>query len=166
MTVAGGLLRNGNTKSCGCLKREVTIARNTTHGLSNTPTFDSWRSMVHRTTNPRSPQYPNYGGRGITIDPRWLNFDNFLADMGTRPPGTSIDRRDNNGPYAAWNCKWSTPHEQMRNTRSFKLTPDVVAEVKRLRATGLTLRKISTQTNLGYGTVWHALSGKSRSRHQ
>jgi hypothetical protein len=84
--------------------------------------------------------------------------------MGERPEGMSLDRVDNDGPYAAWNCKWSTPHEQLVNTRVFKLIPEVVTEIKRLRETGLTIQAISERVNLSWNTVSRALSGKGRSR--
>lgn len=168
-TVAdGSMLRDERWKSCGCLKREKIIARSTKHGhktrTGTTRAYNSWVDMTCRCTNPGHPRYPDWGGRGITIDPRWRNFANFLADMGEPPVGTTLDRIDNNGNYEPGNCKWSTPHEQKINSRNFRLTPDVIAEVKRLRATGLTLKAISLLLSLNPNTVSRALSGKDRSR--
>jgi hypothetical protein len=120
--------------------------------------------MIRRCTHINDPRYPDWGGRGITVCKRWLSFDNFLADMGGRPPGKTLDRKDNSGNYEPGNCRWATPHEQLVNSRLFKLVPDVVAEIKRLRATGLSLSTIGTQLGLHRSTVSRALSGKSRSR--
>jgi hypothetical protein len=73
--------------------------------------------MKARCLNPRISGYPEYGGRGITICKRWMKFENFLADMGERPKGTTLDRKDNDGPYAKWNCCWSTPKQQSGNRK-------------------------------------------------
>jgi hypothetical protein len=79
--------------------------------------------MMQRCFNPRCRWYPDYGGRGITVCERWCGPDgflNFLADMGKPPPGLTIDRRNNDGPYAPWNCRWATPAEQNANRRPRK----------------------------------------------
>ena len=120
--------------------------------------------MIRRCTKASDPRYPEWGGRGITIDPRWMDFRNFLADMGERPEGMSLERKDNDGPYCHDNCVWVSPHEQQMNTSAFKLTPDVVARIKALRATGLSMRAIGVQVGLTHGTVSRALSGKTRQR--
>lgn len=87
------------------------------HGMSGTPTHRSWMEMKQRCTNPLNIGWGYYGGRGITFDPRWLKFENFLADMGERPAGMTLDRKNSNGPYTKKNCRWATPTEQRRGRR-------------------------------------------------
>ena len=73
--------------------------------------------MIQRCTDPNHKYYSNYGGRGITIDPRWLTFENFYEDMGERPQGTSLDRENNDLGYFKDNCRWATRTEQANNRR-------------------------------------------------
>ncbi len=88
--------------------------------------------------------FKDYGSRGISVCERWTTFVNFLADMGERQVGTSIDRINNDGNYEPGNCKWSTRSEQMRNTRNSILSLDDLSEVERLVATDATLDDISS----------------------
>lgn len=106
-------MKSGHTKSCGCIKRG-----NVTHGMSDSKTYNSWLGMKQRCNYKGHAEYNRYGGRGIIVCDRWDSFENFLADMGERPDGTSIDRIDSNGNYEPSNCKWSTAAEQQRNRRS------------------------------------------------
>ena len=105
-------LRNEETKSCGCQQAK--------HGMSRTPEYMAWRHMHDRCRSPKSKDWHNYGGRGITVCERWHKFENFLADMGKRPSAKhSIDRwPSNDGNYEPSNCKWSTAKEQAQNRRS------------------------------------------------
>lgn len=107
----------GKTKSCGCYRREVTIARSTRHGQANTPVYMAWADMVHRCSNPDHKRWPDYGGRGITVCERWRDFANFYADMGERPSGLTLDRIDNERGYEPSNCRWASRSTQSKNRR-------------------------------------------------
>jgi hypothetical protein len=116
-------IKKGMTRSCGCLRREVTAKKNMTHGMTNTPEYKIWDGILDRcnvrggNTNPKK----DYAGRGIMVCQRWQGTDgfaNFFADMGERPSAShSIDRIDNSGNYEPGNCAWATRHQQARNTR-------------------------------------------------
>jgi len=112
-----GSLTSGNSKSCGCRTKAALKAANTTHGFSRTPTHKCWRNMVMRCTNPSNKAYSHYGGRGISVCESWLTFENFLADMGPKPDGMTLDRINNNADYEPSNCKWATVKDQVRNRR-------------------------------------------------
>lgn len=113
--VRAGALRSGHNKTCGGCE-----VRGQTHGHTSrghrSPTYWSWFSMKQRVTNPKNIGAKYYFGR-VDMDPRWQKFEAFLADMGTRPEGTSIDRIDNDRGYWADNCRWSTAAEQIHNRR-------------------------------------------------
>lgn len=111
----------GHVLSCGCYRRDDAKRRMTTHGLSNTPEFDSWQQMKVRCLVITNKDYPRWGGRGIRICKRWMVFESFIKDMGPRPPGTTIDRKNNNGHYSPANCRWATRTQQQGNRRTTRL---------------------------------------------
>jgi hypothetical protein len=119
----GSDLRLGHKKSCGCLHLDVLLKTVTKHGHARakklSPTYVSWYSMLTRCGNPNARNFQHYGGRGISVCERWKSFENFLADMGERPSGMSIDRINVNGNYEPSNCKWSTRSEQNKNQRRY-----------------------------------------------
>ena len=116
-------LREGGSKSCGCLQREI-VSNGATHGETRnghtTPEYRTYAGMIQRCTNPNNPSWNHYGGRGIKVCPRWQHsYEHFLADVGRRPsPAHSLDRYPNNdGDYEPGNVRWATRKEQNANRR-------------------------------------------------
>lgn len=101
-----------------CKPLPTNRAHGHTSGRVASATYNSWAAMLKRCRDTNCNRYERYGGRNITVCDRWLDFTNFLADMGERPIGTSLDRINNDGNYEPGNCQWSTPKKQSRNTRS------------------------------------------------
>lgn len=149
----GYSLRSGRTKSCGCLTTS-------THGMFGTREYQAWTAMKQRCTNPNVKNYRDYGGRGITVCPRWCDsFEAFLEDMGPRPsPTHSLDREDNAGNYEPGNCRWATREQQARNTRASKLTEQDVDCIQKLHATGIfSQQELGVAFGVSASTIWEAL---------
>lgn len=150
--VCGASLRTGISRSCGCLCAETTSIRSKKHGHSGTnrtPTYRTWRSMVRRCTNPKDNRAYAYLARGISVCDRWRSFENFLADMGERPEGKTIDRIDNEKGYFPENCRWATASEQATNKRTSRW---IEHDGRRM-----TLSQWAAEFNIGIGILHHRL---------
>lgn len=135
-------LRTGHTKSCGCFG----VERRTSHGHAkeNSPTYRSWVSMKTRCRDRKG-----YADRGITICERWILFVNFLADMGERPQGMTIDRINPSGNYEPSNCRWATPSQQANNRRN--------AHMITAMGKSMTIMEWSKETGIPFHTIRHRL---------
>lgn len=152
---AGGNLKSGTSRSCGCLQRELLVKRSTTHGMTNTPTFKSWSSMVERCSMKSHISYQYYGARGVEVCERWNpakggTFENFYADMGERPKGKTLDKDIKGGVgcllYSPENCCWATATEQARHRRS-----NVLVELNGER---MTVAEASELTNINASSLY------------
>jgi hypothetical protein len=114
--------------------------------MAGTPTHDIWLGIRTRCVNPKDTAFRNYGGRGISVDPRWDDFTAFLADMGEKPPGMDLDRINNNGNYEPGNCRWATRSTNLRNTRRTR--------VVRLDGVEMSLSEAVTALGIAYETIY------------
>ncbi len=146
-------LRAGQTKSCGCLAREASSARGSTHGMTGGPEYNVWKGIKQRCYNPRHTHYDSYGGRGIKMCDSWRDsFEAFYEDMGPRPKGQTLDRIDNDKGYSKENCRWATRKTQSRNTRSNHMVTFDGVE--------MTLKELSESAVVDYPTlVWRVNQG-------
>lgn len=121
-TVVLTALKQGKSKSCGCMKKEIIRAARTRHGGRYLSEYHTWSRMRQRCSNPKRPDYKYYGGRGIKVCREWeKSFQNFFKDMGYRPTiDHQLDRIDNNKGYSKNNCRWVKKIPQMQNTRMSK----------------------------------------------
>ena len=154
--VRAGCLRSGHTKSCGCIKDEKFIIRNTTHGLTKAPEYHIWQAMISRCYHKKNIGFKNYGGRGITVCERWRkSFAAFFEDMGPRPSAKhSIDRfPDNDGNYEPGNCRWATIDQQVTNKRTTVLLTfngETLHMAEWSRKTGLLVPAIRYRLAIGW----------------
>ena len=110
IVVAGDLV-TGNTSACGC------VVPNLKHGGSGKGSYNTWRAMIRRCTVPTDKDYPRYGGRGVKVCPEWMDYAQFVADMGEPNGDETLDRIDTYGDYKKDNCRWAGVKTQNRNVR-------------------------------------------------
>jgi len=143
-------LRLRTTLSCGCFQRDRVAETFTTHGHTRKRTISReyavWINMYQRCTNPKHPSFADYGARGINVCESWRKFENFLSDMGERPPDTTLDRIDNDGNYEPTNCRWANVNTQARNRRTSRF----------IRCNGnlITIAEAAEQTGLSKDTIY------------
>jgi hypothetical protein len=124
--IRNGDLNHGTVRSCGCFRVDSSRSRATTHGYTSygdkSSEYQTWEQIKRKCHSPTHERYKDYGGRGITVCKRWReSFECFIADMGQRPKGMSIERKDNNAGYCPENCCWATRTQQARNQRSNRI---------------------------------------------
>lgn len=148
-------LTSGMKVCCGTCRNEITRKQRTTHGMTKTREYQSWKAMKARCYNPEASHYDQYGGRGIKVCDQWKeSFEQFLKDMGLRPVGTSLERIDCDGDYKPDNCKWATAKEQASNRRN-NATIDFNGEV-------LTVAEWSRRAGISTSTLlWRMRQGWS-----
>ena len=126
------------------------------------PEYLSWYAMKQRCLNPKHMNYPRYGGRGITIDPRWMRFENFYADMGDRPAGHTIERKNNNGPYTKANCQWAVQTTQVRNSTAVVITKAIADQIRADYLVGnISQRRLAQKYSISQATISNVLLGRS-----
>lgn len=140
-----------NTQSCGCLYKNN--KNNLKHGHKSfgetSKTYMAWQNMKRRCYNKKDRQYKDYGGRGVTVCNRWMDFKNFLKDVGEIPGGFTLDRTNNNGNYCPKNCRLSTTKEQNKNRRNSILP---IFNNKKI-----TLKQLSEKYNIPYMLLWRRI---------
>lgn len=127
------------------------------------PTYSTWHKMMQRCNNPNNEKFKHYGGRGIKVCTYWWSFEAFLASMGERPEGLTLDRIDNNGNYEPSNCKWSTQAQQIQNSSSAKLGWGEVRAIRELhrRKCPVTVKRLAEWFRISVSAVYHILQGRS-----
>ena len=159
--VPSGSLVTGNTASCGCLLKE----KITKHGGWKKSSYNTWRGMVRRCTVETDSDYPRYGGSGITVCQRWLEYTAFAEDMGEPEGDQTLDRIDPYGPYTKENCRWASPLIQARNTRLKKTSTSGVNGVAAVHG-GKWMAYINSGKKRFYGAVRNTIDEASADRKE
>jgi ribosomal protein S27E len=160
--VSSHQLLSGKTRSCGCLRREITGNRARIHGKTNTAEFRAWRAMKQRCLDPKMINFKRYGGKGITVCDRWLHsFENFFADMGPKPaPEYSLGRTDHKRGYEPENCRWMTLLEQMRTRTNGRLTWEKAVQIRKMYRAGQKIATIAREMDIEWGLANQVIKKK------
>lgn len=154
-------LKLGTSKSC---KNCPGLIHGHSKNREQTGIYRSWRDMLTRCNNSKFKQYSNYGGRGIMVCERWVNFKSFLEDMGpTWSQGLTIDRIDNNGNYELSNCRWITRKEQFktRGPRRTKLSKETILEIKEMKKSNeFSPDEVAYEFGISRSYVYDIVNGK------
>lgn len=159
--VVSGSLVTGNTTSCGCVLK----AAITKHGGWNKSSYNTWRAMIRRCTVPTDKDYPRYGGKGVSVCARWLEYTNFVADMGEPVGDETLDRIDAYGNYAPENCRWAGVQTQNRNVR---VRPDSTTGVTGVSKTGSGrfMAKVAVGKKAHYSKVFRTVEEAAAARKE
>jgi len=157
VSVTTNNLTKSRVRSCGCLRLDGLLARSTKHGHNRkgirSVEYGAWANMIDRCENPARPEYHRYGGRGITVCKAWRDsFAAFFADMGKRPNGAELDRKDNEGNYEPSNCRWADKVTQSNN-RSDNRLYEAWGETK-----SLTQWVKDQRVSVAYGTLYSRIN--------
>jgi len=157
--VVSGSLVTGNTTSCGC------ITPNLKHGGSGKGSYNTWRAMIRRCTIPTDKDYPRYGGVGISVCPEWMEYKNFVADMGEPEGDETLDRIDAYGIYEPSNCRWAGVKTQARNVR---IRPDSTTKVTGVSKTssGKFIAKVNVGAQAYYSKVFLTIEEAAAARKE
>jgi hypothetical protein len=157
--VVSGSLVTGNTESCGC------VGKNFKHGGTGKGSYNTWRAMIRRCTNPKDKDYPRYGGKGVTVCQEWLEYANFAKDVGEPSGDETLDRVDVYGNYEPNNCRWAGIKTQNRNVR---VRPDSSTGFTGVSKTGSGrfIAKISVGKNAYYSKVYLTLEEAAEARKE
>jgi hypothetical protein len=131
------------------------------HGLKHHPLYTIWSKMWDRCRNPANKDFARYGGRGIVVCSQWADPEQFIGDMSPRPAGTTLDRKDNDGPYSPENCQWATRTQQMRNCRQTKINLNSAREIRALYAKGMVQTALSKRFEISQSAVSSILTNKT-----
>lgn len=166
--------RVGNCTDCGRSRLRGTRGTSKSDsarrgvGTKYTPEYASWLAMRERCNTPGRPNYRYYGGRGIRVCSEWDNFAQFLADLGPRPPGTTLDRIDHDGHYEPGNCRWADLRTQNRNRRApvrtaqpKRLDLQAAREIRAQHAAGATQVQLAAQYGVATATIYDVIRGNS-----
>lgn len=163
ITKIAAVVRNGNTSSCGCLRTETLVERNTTHSMSKHPAYSNWKDMFKRCYNPNNKRFKDYQERGIEVDSHFEYFPHFLAEIGEKPDDIevwTVGRIDNNKSYEPGNVRWETRAEQARNH-----------SMQRNNTSGIVGVQLQVKVNPVYGeytsfvACWNDETGRKRTKN-